>query len=130
MKRWGLPLGAVRARRSRGLPDPELGLAPSFDVPVVDAASYDSLARELAAGELSARLFYPGAFYPLFLALVYATGGSLLAAKAVQAGIGAATCALTAPIVASRPHCGSTRETRLRSRAEPAASARSGEASK
>lgn len=71
--------------------------APSFLVPIVDSDSYDRLARELVEGQIPGRLFYQGSFYPLFLALVYQlSAGSVVAAKLVQALIGAGTCALTA----------------------------------
>ncbi len=75
----------------------ELSSAPSFDVPIVDEATYDQLARDLLAHhELDARYFWQGLFYPLFLAAVYAlTGGSLLLARVIQALIGSISAALT-----------------------------------
>jgi Tfp pilus assembly protein PilF len=75
----------------------ELSSAPSFDVPIVDEATYDRLARDLVAGHgLDARLFWQGLLYPLELAGVYAmAAGSLLAARLVQALAGSLTAALT-----------------------------------
>jgi Tfp pilus assembly protein PilF len=75
----------------------ELSRSPSFDVPIVDEATYDRLARDLVAGRgLDARLFWQGLLYPIELAAVYATtGGSLLAARIVQALAGSLAAALT-----------------------------------
>lgn len=69
---------------------------PSFFTPIVDAGDYDLLARRLVeSGELVPRLFWQPFFYPVYLAGVYlATGGSILAAKVLQAILGAATCCL------------------------------------
>ncbi|HEY4013183.1 MAG TPA: tetratricopeptide repeat protein [Polyangiaceae bacterium] len=75
----------------------ELSSAPSFDVPIVDEATYDRLARDLLAGHgFDARLFWQGLLYPLELAAVYAaTGGSLVAARIAQALAGSLAAALT-----------------------------------
>ena len=75
----------------------ELSRAPSFDVPIVDEASYDQLARDLVAGRgLDGRLFWQGLLYPLELALVYAaTGGSIVCARVAQSFAGAAAAGLT-----------------------------------
>jgi Tfp pilus assembly protein PilF len=74
-----------------------LSSAPSFDVPIVDEATYDHLARDLVAGHgLDPRLFWQGLLYPLELAAVYAvTGGSLVAARVAQALAGSLAAALT-----------------------------------
>ncbi len=85
---------------------------PTFRAPIVDARSYDRLARQLAP-----RLFSPGddlaglsnasrlgfywqpIFYPYALAFIYRIGGNLaepvVLAKVVQALLGGMTCALT-----------------------------------
>jgi len=72
--------------------------SPGFSTPVVDAAAYDHLARELlATGSPGKGFFWQPPFYPAFLALVYAlSGGSIAVAKIAQAFLGAATCGLTA----------------------------------
>ena len=69
---------------------------PSFHYPVVDAGAYDQIARGLAdSGTLSPRLFWQPFFYPVFLATIYlVSGGSIIAAKIVQAILGAFTCYL------------------------------------
>jgi len=69
---------------------------PSFATPITDAGTYDSVARHLwQTGEASPRLFWQPLLYPLQLAAVYATtGGSILAAKLLQAVVGAITCSL------------------------------------
>ena len=70
---------------------------PTFESPVVDAYTYDRMARDLAAGQgFDDRFFWQPFLYPTFLGTVYAvTGGSMVWAKIVQAVIGAITCALT-----------------------------------
>lgn len=70
---------------------------PTFAVPIMDSADYDSLARSLIDGtEPSTSLFWQPVFYPLFLAGVYGlTGSSILAAKLVQIVLGSLTCLLT-----------------------------------
>jgi hypothetical protein len=69
---------------------------PSFFFPIVDAGAYDAIARELAAnGNISPRLFWQPFLYPVFLAATYLiSGGSILAAKVLQAIIGSLTCSL------------------------------------
>lgn len=70
--------------------------SPSFLMPLVDSEIYDRAARGFAAGDgFGEAFFYQPFFYPFFLGLVYAVlGTSIVAAKVVQAMIGAATCAL------------------------------------
>lgn len=63
----------------------------------LDTAYYVALAREVAAGDLSAggRVFFVSPLYVYVLAAVFAaTGGSLLAAKIVQIALGAAAVGL------------------------------------
>jgi tetratricopeptide (TPR) repeat protein len=69
---------------------------PTFTTPIMDSADYDSLARSLVDGSKpSTSLFWQSVFYPLFLFAAYGlTGSSIVAAKLIQAVIGAATCVL------------------------------------
>jgi tetratricopeptide (TPR) repeat protein len=69
---------------------------PTFKVPVVDARTYDLMARTLSAkGVLTQDFYWQPPFYPFFLSGVYAlTGGSIVAAKAIQLLVGALTAAL------------------------------------
>jgi hypothetical protein len=70
---------------------------PSFDVPIVDSAKYDMLARTLVkTGRIDDEFFWQPLFYPVFLAVVYwFSNGSIVAAKIVQAILGAVTCCMT-----------------------------------
>jgi 4-amino-4-deoxy-L-arabinose transferase-like glycosyltransferase len=71
---------------------------PTFTSPIVDSYIYHDLARTLVnEGRFQEdRFFWQACFYPFYLAAVYAvTGGSMVAAKAVQIVVGAAACALT-----------------------------------
>lgn len=69
---------------------------PTFRVPVVDARTYDQIARRVAEeGDFTQDLFWQPPFYPLFLSSVYkVTKGSILAAKIFQMIIGVLTCVL------------------------------------
>jgi 4-amino-4-deoxy-L-arabinose transferase-like glycosyltransferase len=69
---------------------------PYYALPTVDDLQYDAWAKRLAAGEgLPDGVLYLGPGYPFFMAAVYAVfGPSLPAVKAVQVGLGAATCGL------------------------------------
>lgn len=69
---------------------------PFYGLPTVDDFQYDAWAKRLVAGDgLVDGVLYLGPGYPIFMALVYALfGPSLAAVKAVQVGIGAATCVL------------------------------------
>ncbi len=71
---------------------------PTFGRPVVDAATYDGMAREIAAGTFSLNTpYYQPPLFPYFLALLYrASGNSMLAAKIALALIGALTVMFTA----------------------------------
>lgn len=78
----------------------ERSSGPGFSVPIVDAGAYDLMARQLAEKEpeqgLNPRMFWQPFYYPANLAIVYAfSGNSVLAAKILQAILGAATCCLT-----------------------------------
>lgn len=71
---------------------------PTFFEPLIDAAKHNKLANAVAAGEGFDPLFRccRPFFYPLSLSAVYSiSGSSILAAKIVQALLGALTCALT-----------------------------------
>ncbi len=70
---------------------------PAFKVPIVDERAYDRIARQWTGGaEMSTQFFWQPFFYPFFLSGMYAAnGGSIIAVKAVQATLGAITCALT-----------------------------------
>jgi tetratricopeptide (TPR) repeat protein len=63
-----------------------------------DGQQYDAWAREIAGGEWFGReVFYQSPLYPYFLAVLHALGaGDLLAVRAAQAVLGAASCALVA----------------------------------
>lgn len=71
---------------------------PSFAMPLVDSEVYDRAARALAAGDgLGEPFFFQPFLYPFVLGLIYlVTNGSVVAAKLVQAVLGAATCGLVA----------------------------------
>lgn len=71
--------------------------SPTFAHPIIDALSYDKLARAMVAGKpLTQEILWQPFFYPFFLHLVYSvTSGSLLAVKLIQVLLGAATSALT-----------------------------------
>jgi tetratricopeptide (TPR) repeat protein len=70
---------------------------PAFSIPISDAHNYDECARQwLRGGGMSTQFFWQSFCYPLFLTCVYTlSGGAVLAAKVLQAIVGAATCALT-----------------------------------
>lgn len=69
---------------------------PFFELPAVDAGMYHAWAQRIADGDwLGERIFVNGPAYPYLLALVYSVfGPSLLAAKALQATLGALDCVL------------------------------------
>ena len=71
---------------------------PLGELLVGDGVAYDAWARALAGGDwLGREVFYQAPLYPYFLGAVYAlVGPSLLAARLVQAAIGAAGCLLVA----------------------------------
>lgn len=70
---------------------------PTFATPIVDALTYDGLARDLVSGQpMTSDFFWQPAFYPWFLAFLYWLGsGSILFVKIVQAVLGAVTAGLT-----------------------------------
>lgn len=70
---------------------------PSFLEPIIDASSYDQLARDITAGQfLPDGAFWQPPFYQYFLAGIYFLAGPhILAAKLAQALIGATSCLLT-----------------------------------
>ncbi len=70
---------------------------PVFFTPLVDAGTYHDLALRFAQqGWIGEGFFWQPFLYPFFLGIVYLlTGGSILAAKLVQMGLGILTCVLT-----------------------------------
>lgn len=76
---------------------------PTFIHPIIDAGEYDRTARDIAAGAgAGAEPFWHPPLYAYLLAGVYAvSGGSIVVAKIVQAGLGVIVVLLTAS-VASR----------------------------
>jgi tetratricopeptide (TPR) repeat protein len=74
-----------------------------FSAPLVDAGAYDVAARAVAArgpGAIETPYYQPP-LYPMLLGALYAaTGGSYLAPRLVQAGVGALTVALVAMLAA------------------------------
>jgi len=91
-----LLLVLVLAVLTRGLYLADSRDNPTFRVPVVDARTYDGLARQIAEqGRITRDLFWQPPFYPLVLSLVYkATGSSIVAAKVIQAAVGVLTSLL------------------------------------
>ncbi|MCP3958692.1 MAG: tetratricopeptide repeat protein [bacterium] len=75
----------------------ERSSGPGFLAPIVDAGVYDQTARQLLTEEgAQPRLFWQPLLYPVYLSGAYAlTGGSIPAAKVLQALLGAVTCCLT-----------------------------------
>ncbi len=71
---------------------------PTFFNPIVDAAKHHWIATDVAEGEGLGRVFdcCRPFFYPLWLSAIYSIAGpSILAAKILQALLGAFTCGLT-----------------------------------
>ncbi len=68
--------------------------SPYFDHLMIDAASYDRWAQEIASGNFFGdRVFYQSPLYPYFLGGVYSIfGRDFLAARIVQALVGSLTC--------------------------------------
>lgn len=61
--------------------------SPTFSVPIIDSASYDKVARDLAVEHsLDPEFFWHGFLYPAMLSVVYAvTDGSVTVARFLQA---------------------------------------------
>jgi len=70
---------------------------PSFRYPIVDSATYNEMARALAAGQgMSYDFFWQSFFYPFFLSVIYfAAGSSIICVKVIQILLGCFTCLLT-----------------------------------
>lgn len=95
--RWLRPaLILLVAFCARGLYLAQMADHPAFQHPVIDAATYDQHARELAfEGVFSQETLWQAPFYPIFLAGVYRlTGGSIWAAHVVGSLLGALTSLL------------------------------------
>lgn len=71
--------------------------SPTFLAPIVDAGTYDGLARSLVGGGgFTEKFFWQPFFYPAFLSVVYlVTHGSIVAARVFHAVLGACTCVVT-----------------------------------
>lgn len=69
---------------------------PTFSAPIVDAMTYDQMARNFAGGGgLTSEFFWQPIFYPLFLSSVYwISKSSILCVKLVQVLLGGLTCVL------------------------------------
>lgn len=72
--------------------------SPVRDLLWSDAQSYDTWARNIAAGDwIGKDVFYQAPLYPYFLGVIYKLlNGSLLAARVCQAIIGSVSCVLLA----------------------------------
>ncbi len=73
---------------------------PEFMIPLIDASTYDTFARQwVELGLRDSTTAWHAAFYPLFLAAVYrAFSPSVLVAMLVQAALGAAACCCVAGV--------------------------------
>ncbi len=71
---------------------------PAFLPITIDANGYHKVAKEFSeTGNMPIRFFYQPIFYPLFLSYIYkVSGASILAAKVIQAIIGAFACSFGA----------------------------------
>jgi tetratricopeptide (TPR) repeat protein/4-amino-4-deoxy-L-arabinose transferase-like glycosyltransferase len=69
---------------------------PTFRVPIVDAMTYDQMARGVVEGRgITEEFFWQPVFYPLFLSAVYRLSDcSILWAKVIQMALGSITCVL------------------------------------
>jgi len=76
----------------------QLRESPYFDNLIIDAASYDRWALQIAAGDIwGSSVFYQSPLYPYFLGLVYSIfGHDYMAARLIQAVIGAGNAVLLA----------------------------------
>jgi tetratricopeptide (TPR) repeat protein len=74
----------------------EAGRDPTFDMPIVDAATYHAAASRFAnGGALSAGAFWQPPLFPLALGLLYRVAGeSILTAKVVLELVGVASCVM------------------------------------
>ncbi len=72
----------------------ELRHTPLFSVLVGDGQQYDLWAQQIADGQwIGTEIFYQTPLYPYFLAVIFKLlGHQLLAARAIQAVLGAASC--------------------------------------
>lgn len=95
---WRIALGLfVLAALIRLLFLREMASSPLWKTPLVDAETYDGLARSFAATHRWGRdFFWQPPLYPFLLSIVYAlTGSSMTAARILQALLGGGTCVLT-----------------------------------
>ena len=82
----------------RGIYLAQIHQANFFTLKLVDAASYDSWAREIASGNwLGDKVFYQAPLYPYLLGIVYALlGDSVLLVRTLQSLLGSVSCVLLA----------------------------------
>ncbi|MDP9128638.1 MAG: hypothetical protein M3N08_10320, partial [Pseudomonadota bacterium] len=73
---------------------------PYGPLPLLDALAYDNWAQDIAKGHIAhGRAFYMMPLFPYLLALLYAVfGHSLWIPSILNAGLGAATCAVLADL--------------------------------
>ncbi len=92
----GLALVAIGALVLRVVYLLELRGEALVAVPIGDGWQYDEWARRIATGDwLGGQAFYQTPLYPYLLAVIYsAAGHSLMAVRAIQAVLGAASCLL------------------------------------
>jgi len=76
----------------------EIKNTPMFSLLIGDALSYDTWAREIAAGNwLGNQVFYQAPLYPYFLGTLYAIfGRNLVLARLIQIFLGSLSCVLLA----------------------------------
>jgi len=74
----------------------EVSKSPTFLTPIVDSATYHSLARSLAqAGQIQPEFFWQAFYYPVFLSGVYSfSGASVICPKFIQILLGSGLCVL------------------------------------
>ncbi|MCJ7778914.1 MAG: tetratricopeptide repeat protein, partial [Sedimentisphaerales bacterium] len=70
---------------------------PSFEMPTVDSAIYDNMARSVANGKpMNDNFFWQPFLYPVFLSVIYSvSNSSIICAKIIQVLLGSITCSLT-----------------------------------
>ncbi|MHC5060422.1 MAG: tetratricopeptide repeat protein [Planctomycetota bacterium] len=69
---------------------------PTFSAPVVDAMTYDQMARQIVADQtFKSKFFWQPIFYPVFLSGVYMlSNSSILCVRILQVLLGSVTCVL------------------------------------
>ncbi len=74
----------------------QMQTSPCFNVPLMDAAYHDEWARRIAGGDwIGDEVFFRAPLYPYFLGVLFRLlGHDLVAVRAIQFALGAATCVL------------------------------------